>query len=700
MAKFRIFGRDVVIGKRLFGLGRDDDDYFAVLQSKYGTDYRVKNRLDAYSNVVYACVSLIGESVAGGYQPVLYRMNGDRREYVDQHPMLDLIQHPGGADLARAGRLNKFALFEATSIFQLLQGETYWYLAKGIVSGLPREIVILRADRVGIDINKETGEIDGYFIRRSGGTPAIPIELEEMLHFPLFNPKDPYHGLSPVEAGTDYIETDESTSKFTKNFFNNNAGISGVLQVKGEVTKGAFAKFVRAWRDKYEGVDNAGKVAIVRDTDASFEKVGLGLDEIDMSALRKMTIDDVLMLFRVPLPLLGKAEQAGLGRGNVETLEYIFAKYNIDKKFQRFDGVLQVLLDRFWPEEGLVVDHETIIPADKEYELNTRDKGVDRWLTRNEIRDDEAFDPIKGGDQLFVPIQQIPIDSEVDTGGATETQAGAKPTKLRIKLAPKKKDLEYTAENKERFRLSLMRNQTAYERRYKRAFKKLLQAQLKEALNNLEAKATGFTKDFVEQLFDDGAADEAFTEGLTPVLRQLAEQQGAIALVFAGDEESEFQMTANLESFVKQGTRKMAGNFNDETLAKLNATLTEGIAGGEGIGKLQQRVRGVYEEAGRTRAVRVARTETLKTSNSATNWAYKQTGYVKQKQWYVNPGACEICVSFDGKTLPLDEDFASLGQNIDYQDEEGNERTYAIDYDTIENPPLHPNCRCTIIPVR
>jgi HK97 family phage portal protein len=296
---------------------------------------------------------------------------------------------------------------------------------------------VLRPDRVGTDINKDTGEVDGYFIRQAGGASTIPLEVNEVLRFPAFNPSDPYKGKGTVEAGSDYIQTDESTAAYTKNFFGNNAGLSGVLNIKGEVTKGAFRKFVRAWRDKYEGVGNAGKVAILRDSDAEFTKVGLGLDELDMANLRKMSLQDVSMMFKVPLELLGRiTEGAGLGRGNIETLEYIFAKYNIDKKMKRFDNVIMFALQRYYGLDtaNYRVVHKSIIPEDKEFELNQRDKGVDRWLKRNEVRDIEGLDEVDGGDQLFVPIQQIPINE----AGADATTAPAKSAGITVKITRKK----------------------------------------------------------------------------------------------------------------------------------------------------------------------------------------------------------------------------------------------------------------------
>lgn len=706
----RLFGGRITIGKELSQFVGRADEYYSVTQNKYGIDYRVRNRLEAYKNIVYACVSLIGEA-CGDYEPYIQQKKGDQWETVDNHEFLDLLRRPGGKDL-KAASFSMFDLFEATASYQLLQGDCFWYMALGKTTGRPREIVMLRADKVGTDIDPKTGEVNGYFIRRSTG-PPIPLEVNEVLRFPLFNPSDPYKGFSTVEAGNDYIGTDEATSQYTKNFFANNAGLSGILNIKGEVTKGAFRKFVRAWREKYEGTDNAGKVAILRDSDAAFTPVGSSLSDLQMPELRKMTLDDVLMMFKVPLPLLGKAEQTGLGRANVEALEYIFAKYNIDKKMKRFDAILQFALERYYPEDvGLRICHEDIIPEDKEFELAERVAGVDKWITRDEVRDEEGLDSVDGGDQLFVPMSSIPLnEASLDSkpaSASTDAPATEPPPSdeetagitIKIKRRVKKKDnsLGITADKAERFRLTLMRNQARYERQYKKTLKPIFKQQHAEALDNLEAHA-GSLKAYDQKLFDDAYYDALLVEKITPKLVELTKTQGALAMVFAGDTENEFYINNDMVATLEKGTSKMAKGFNDETITLLNKTLAEGVQNGEGLGELKKRVNEVYGDIEGYRSERIARTETLKASNKATIEAYKQTGYVKAKQWVVNPTACEQCQEFEGKTVPLDDTFLGLGESYTITDDDGEETVYTNSYDTVEEPPLHPNCECTIIPV-
>lgn len=697
--RFKVLGREVLIGKRLFGLGRDDE-YFGMVDQGYNT--KSTKNLDTYRGLVYSCINIISESVAS-YEPVISRRDSKGQlKALETHPMLDLLNNPGGKD-DKALPITLFKLLYATQAFIEMQGDVYWYLAKGVTSGKPREIVIIRGDRMGRELD-ENGDIKRFFVRLGGGR-RLYLEIDEVLPFVGFDPKNPYQGVSTVDAAMDYIETDHFSTIFTKNFFKNNAGVSGIIELAGEISKGAFQKFVRAWRSKHEGVDNAGKTAILRSSEAKFTKIGLGLNELDMSAIREMSMDDIMMMFRVPAALLGKIKEGvGLGRGNIETLEYIFSKYNIEPKMKQFDGVLQFALQRYYGGEGLVFGHKNIIPEDKEYLLKERVEGVDKWITRNEIRQAEGKENVKGGDQLFVPMANLPID---DAGVPAEPAKSITIKRIikdavaprRVTVTAKKKDLNITPKKKESFRLRLMRTQLAYERKYIKQLETILKDQRREALDNLEAHASSL-KAYNQKLFDDAAADKLMKEALKPVMHNLADQQGSLALMFAGDDSDEFKLTVDLQGILQRTTAKMATKFNDDTLAALNKTLGEGIAEGEALGKLKSRVEDVYKGAEGYRAERVARTETLKASNSATTTAYKQTGYVSGKQWYVNPDACPQCEEFDGKTVGLDDAFLGMGESYTVPGEDGEEQTITNDYETIEEPPLHPNCRCTIIPVR
>lgn len=663
------------IGKRLFGIGREDVAVSSAIGISGNRDQR--RFINEYTGLVYAIISAIAEDV-GKYEPILVKETAKGDQEVSTHPFLELIYNPNPA-------ISKFELFEGTQSFIEMTGESFWYFALGDQTKKPKAIYMLRPDRMKVAVD-DNGDIAGYALQKSGGE-TIPFDLNEILQFRMFNPHSPYRGMGTVEAGLAYIETEESATTFSKNALKNSAAPNGVLQLKGTVAKPAFEKFVQLWREKYEGAENAGKTAIIRDVDAEFTKVGLGLSEIDMKALKDLTVDQVLMMFRVPRSIIGLSTTEGMGRASVETLEYIYAKRVIDPKLERIDAALQRILDRFWPNDGLTVMHKDIVPEDKEFQLASRTAGVDNWLTRNEIREEDGLEPVDGGNDLRAPLTSYPIGENTPASKAEEKKLG------KIKIVKTTKVSQARAN--EQFRQMMMGIQSKFETKTDKKLKVLLEEQRQQIVGRINPK--GLKKDFDYLMFDEEEEKQKFDKELYPIMAALYLAVGKEALQFSGADQEKLELSPSVSNNIHIFIKRLAGNFNAETKAKLNATLTEGFQNGESLAKMSKRVTSVYDEAKGYRAERIARTETLRASNAAANEAYRQSGHVTAMKWIAEPDACEFCLAMEAlDPVPLSGAFAELNENIEGVDG----GTTTIDYDNVEWPPLHPNCRCTIVPVR
>jgi SPP1 gp7 family putative phage head morphogenesis protein len=86
------------------------------------------------------------------------------------------------------------------------------------------------------------------------------------------------------------------------------------------------------------------------------------------------------------------------------------------------------------------------------------------------------------------------------------------------------------------------------------------------------------------------------------------------------------------------------------------------------------------------RSERIARTETIRASNFSTEEAYKESGIVEAKEWLTTKDerTDDECNDLDGKIIPLGKSFQSKKEN---------------GYETVQFPPIHVNCRCTLLPV-
>jgi uncharacterized protein with gpF-like domain len=61
--------------------------------------------------------------------------------------------------------------------------------------------------------------------------------------------------------------------------------------------------------------------------------------------------------------------------------------------------------------------------------------------------------------------------------------------------------------------------------------------------------------------------------------------------------------------------------------------------------------------------------------------AWEQSGVVEGKEWLVAPGAGPECEAYNGKVVGLNKNFYASSEFAD------------------GDPPIHPNCRCVVLPI-
>jgi len=134
--------------------------------------------------------------------------------------------------------------------------------------------------------------------------------------------------------------------------------------------------------------------------------------------------------------------------------------------------------------------------------------------------------------------------------------------------------------------------------------------------------------------------------------------------------------------FIKNTSYENAVRINEETASLLQKNMKEGLEAGESMTDMAKRVENVFDNCTSYRANMIARTETIRATNGGALYAYHQSGVVKEKMWYTadDERRCPLCLKLNKKKIPFDDMFVSGGNKV-------------------QAPPLHPNCRCTIVAI-
>jgi SPP1 gp7 family putative phage head morphogenesis protein len=153
----------------------------------------------------------------------------------------------------------------------------------------------------------------------------------------------------------------------------------------------------------------------------------------------------------------------------------------------------------------------------------------------------------------------------------------------------------------------------------------------------------------------------------------------------------------------REHTYKFALSCGSATRDRLQVQMATGLQEGESIEQLKRRVQSVFgiidpERAENYRAEMIARTESARAITSGTAEAWRETGVVSGKEWDASGDACPFCMDMHGRTARLGDSFFKQGQSMRSK-WDGKTIEMDFDYMDVDGPPLHPNCRCALLPV-
>ena len=613
--------------------------------------------------ITYKAIDKIGMAVSS-YVPMPKRANGDAYE---NHPIISLANQPNP-------NMSSTQFHRLWGILGEIYGETFWYLVRGDRTQKVKEVYLLPPAQMELVLD-DGGEVVGYILHKNDGT-KVPFDLTEVYHYKTPNPFNPLRGLSALERASDYVNTEIVTTQFTLNYMRNNASPSGIVTVPN-MAKETFKQFTEQWREGYEGPANAGKTAFIRGEGVKFEAVGATLHDVDQKVTREMAKDDVLMMFDVPKGLLGISGDKGMGRTEIEALEYVFAKYKTQPLLDALDEIWFSIakLGGLNRDNVVKLDHESPIPSDKTYELKRKQTGVNVWLTVNEVREQEGLPPLPDGDALMTtnPAKQV------------EQKSITKKVTFKKPETPHEKTKRLDDEQ-EQFRSDLVETSELYAKQLKTVISKFATEQEQTVIGKINAT----TKLYEEWLPEVKAESEALALLMAAVIIELTIAQTKDTTNFISGEP--FEVTPQMKEKVNLQMKEIAGVYNTETIKALETTITQGQANGESLVKIKKRVEAVYSDSKGYRAERIARTESLRAANLAAEISYKQSGY-KTVKWVTNPGACQFCVTMEARVREIGGKYINIGDVV--TSDAGDQMR--IEYRDIDVPPLHPNCKCSLV---
>ena len=643
----------------------------------------------------FKAAKLLGETV--GYAHFrLFRVASDGSwDEVDTHPILDLLHQPNQHS-------THAELFEVLSMQLDFYGNAYLYL-EGATSptSKPKAIYPLKPQNVKINRTDMFPEqVTSYTYRHK--TREYTFQPYQILHIRESNPDDPLLGFGSVQAMSDSVDLDLSARQWNRAFFRNSARPDLILKSKFK-TREQMDPIRLQFEDRYRGTENAHKVAILPDG-VEPDKMGWSQKEMDFVEQLKWSRDDILSGLRTPHVVLGLGAGENLNRATAEATNYIYALRTVTPRLRRIALFLNALLiPRF--EKSLVLDFDNVVPQDEEMEIKKRVAalGGAPYQTVNEVRDELGLTPVEGGDAVMAPFNLAPVGSPKET----PTKNNPHPPYHALKAAKSKANFSTAVDKAVESVVSKAANKlsaaqqaarwrdfvarvTPYELLLRKKMSAYAKGMAERATVSLEEQTKAFD---LTSLLDPRQEVRIIVSVVRPVLDELYKNEGRASADMIGGAFDETE--ARVNQAVDNATNLMAEKYQEETTNLLNDTLKEGLAAGEGIDKLSDRISDIGEFSSDVRATRVATTEAFRVANMAGREAYRQSG-VENLVWYTadDGDVCEFCAELHGTVVGIDDNFYDKGDVADGADG----GTMNIDYADVVGGALHPNCRCQVVP--
>lgn len=602
----------------------------------------------------------------------LYNNNDTKKIKIRDNPALSLLKKPCPDET-----ITEYALFYITQVYLLLPaGEAFWIKERNGYDSVSELWPIPPSW-----VSEIPSQAKPYFTVQPLGnmqTQPIYVEKKDMVYFKKPDILNPYlRGIGRAEGIGDEIETDEYMAKHAKKYFYNNA-IPPMVGMMPGADEPTINRQKEKWQQEYGGYNNSHKVGWLN-WDAKFQILKETYKEMDFIESRKYLRDVSNQHFNIPPELFGILENSN--RSTIDAAYYLYTKNVLRKELKFIDDTLNA---QFIPEfsKTIYIEHDNVVPEDHEFELKKASDGLkNAGITMDEWRRANGWDALPGGagEVVYVPLNMVAVPIK-ELNKLKEQQENLKPPEPIEDEKEVKKKL--TPEHKERMWLTLDKAAIKNERSFINALKKYFQDQQNKINQELEKTFKDVTDNPGIDWEDE---NKLLLNILKPIwLMSLTEGFNTVNVMFS------FGLTENMMNpkfleWIDTFGAEQVKAINSTTKEKLRITLSEGIAEGESVPKLRDRVSEVFTEAKTSRAEKIARTETHNTVGSGTFETYKVAG-VSQKEWLTALDGRERAshASINGQVVGINQSFSN---GLEYPGDASGPASEVV------------NCRCTLLPV-
>ncbi len=358
------------------------------------------------NELIYTCLTTNAETAASVSLKVYSK--GDHEE-IEDSPLQALLDRPHPF-------LSEYDFWALTSIYEDLAGVAYWQKIRNKAG----EVIALwpfRPDWMK-PIYSSVDFISGY-LYCIPGEPEIEIKPRDVLVFKLnWDVLDMRQAISPMGAAARVGDVDNAITDYLKILEERGFQPASVISSKLQLTDEAVDDIIRRLKERYGGLRKS-EVPLILDNDASFQKTGMTMTEMDFTALDYRSEARICQVFHIPPIIVGAS--VGLARSTFANYQEARLSWWEDRLMPKYKHRSDVIDAQLAPEFGDDIETEfdfSKVPALQEKRAMAWTRGLDAFsrgaITRNMFYEEVGLEllPPETGDVFLqgIALSEVPIE--------------------------------------------------------------------------------------------------------------------------------------------------------------------------------------------------------------------------------------------------------------------------------------------------
>lgn len=502
-------------------------------------------------------------------------------------------------------------------------------------------------------------------------------EVDDLIVLKSFSPLFEQAWMTPLKAAASQMAMDLASIEYNRLFFENGWRPWTVLKSTAKIDSDVRDKYLAKWKSNFVWLQNSNKVAFL-DQWIELQDFSANQKDMELTQQRTFTRDEILMMFRVWTPILWKSDWVWFADKRVPwyyltqfALKPLWEFIKEDLNAQLFEWIWYFCFE--YPE-----DKDDLL---KEYQSNV--------ITLNQYLVATWRPQVKNWDRLWdwteVEFEKIKNVSESAVSKSIESNIEKWLNKF-----IKTKDF-WTEEYNQKIWEQKITRTDLYEKEMSSIQKKIFSYQEKEILKNLSDSKSIKKIEKIEDLFDKKKSVLLYITLYTKFFQNMMWKEWEVSISEISDETFAI---AKLNKWIWENIERMSEDIDAVTRTEIFEIIKQWNRDWLWADQIAANIRTVFNQYTRKswRVEKIARTEVTRASNKSQDEAYIQSWVVAKKEWYtaIDERVCPYCWDMHKKTVWIEESFLKLWEEHLWQ---------KIDYEVVNYPPRHVNCRCTIRPI-